>query len=148
MAEGVAIKVDWSDVTFVLGSLAGRLDDQRGMWDEIGAALETSARIRITDTNRAPDGNPWPPSLRARLTGGKTLYKSGDLQRSITHNVLSNGVEIGTDLAYARIHQLGGTIKREARMQTIYRRYNPKTDELSHRFVKKRESNFATDHQV
>lgn len=148
MADGVAITIGAADVTFVLGSMAVRLDDQRGMWDEIGASVETSARYRITDSNVAPDGNPWPPSIRVLLHGGKTLYKDGDLQRTITHNVLPQGVEIGSDLAYARIHQLGGVIKRQPRMQTIYRSYDAKKDELSHRFVKKRASNFATDHHV
>jgi phage gpG-like protein len=80
--------------------------------------------------------------------------------------VLSNGVEWGTNVIYAAIHQFGGIIQRGARQQTIYRRikgyrnYNMEgsghfqehgrvvTGELQPGFVKKGRANFATVHAV
>jgi len=61
----------------------------------------------------AAGGRPqkWKPSIRARLTGGKTLLKTARLLRSITTKVGTGMVTWGTSVKYARIHQLGGTIK-------------------------------------
>lgn len=48
----------------------------------IGNELITSVSRRF-ETGTAPDGSRWPESLRARLTGGQTLIKSGRLRDSI-----------------------------------------------------------------
>lgn len=40
--------------------------------------------------------------------GGKTLTNSGRLRRSIDYAATSDKVMVGSNLAYARIHQLGG----------------------------------------
>ena len=45
----------------------------------------------------------------ARKMGGlKPLIKSGDLMRSINYRVRQNGIEYGSNLKYAAIHQFGG----------------------------------------
>ncbi len=62
------------------------------------------------------DGNPWKTSWRARMQGrddasiGQTLRDTGRLMNSYTHNVLLNGVEIGTDVEYAPYLHYGATI--------------------------------------
>lgn len=145
--DGVSIRVNDAAVRAAVGRVVDRMTNARGLYDGIGAAMVVSTQMRF-ERERAPDGNPWPQSLRARLEGGKTLQLSARLVQSITHIPDDDGVAWGSDVAYARIHQLGGTIKREARIQTIYRRYDARTDELSDRFVTKRMSNFATDHEV
>ena len=38
--------------------------DTTPMMDEIGAAMVASTQLRFED-ERDPDGNPWPPSIRA-----------------------------------------------------------------------------------
>lgn len=46
--------------------------------------------------------------------GGRTPGRAGsggDLRRSITHEVHDDYAEVGTNLVYARVHELGATIK-------------------------------------
>jgi phage virion morphogenesis protein len=79
-------------------------------WDEVGAALVTSTQFRF-DRGQDPDGNPWPPSIRALTEGGRTLTDSARLAQSVTHAADNAGVEVGTDVAYARTHQFGAVIR-------------------------------------
>jgi phage gpG-like protein len=89
-----------------------------------------------------PDGTPWVPSQRAKKTGGKTLIDTQRLMASVAHNPLPTGVEWGTNVAYAEIHQQGGTIDIFARSQQIYRHVD-RHGELGTRFVRRSKSNFA-----
>lgn len=54
----------------------------------------------------------WKPSVRAKTTGGKTLIKTARLMRSITMTVLGRILTVGTNVKYARIHHLGGEIRK------------------------------------
>lgn len=120
-----------------------REDALHPAWDAIGELMVSTTQSRF-DKQHGPDGAPWIPSKRALRVGGRTLIETARLFGSITHNVLGNGVEWGTNVVYAAIHQLGGTIHRKARTQTIYRRQKSN----SNRFVKKSKSDFATEHAV
>ena len=78
----------------------------------IGNEMVTSVSRRF-ETGTAPDGSRWPESLRARLTGGQTLIKSGRLRDSIAETgpqLTARSVEVGTNVVYAAIHQFGGII--------------------------------------
>ena len=68
---------------------------------------------RVVEGNFAEGGRPeaWKPSPRSRRDGGKPLTDSGRLRRSITVDAVSDRVRVGTNVAYARIHQLGGKTK-------------------------------------
>jgi len=93
-----------------LAGLIAKGSDMSPLMATIGNILEGSTRTRLRDTNVAPDGAAWPPSMRAQYDGGKTLYDRGGLANSI-HNIPgSDQVEVGTNLIYAGIHQTGGTI--------------------------------------
>jgi len=54
----------------------------------------------------SPFGEAWKPSNN----GGKTLNDTGHLGRSFTINATPNSVTVGTNVAYAAIHQFGGII--------------------------------------
>jgi phage virion morphogenesis protein len=84
--------------------------DLTPLMDNIGALVEQSTKDRISETNVSPEGAPWPKSLRAQEDGGKTLFASGILAASITHNAGRQSVEIGSNLIYAGVHQTGATI--------------------------------------
>jgi phage virion morphogenesis protein len=84
--------------------------DLSPLMDRIGQALVSSTMERF-ETEQAPDGARWAPSLRARTEGGKTLTKSAVLRGSITHIFRGDQVEVGTNVLYAGIHQEGGTIR-------------------------------------
>lgn len=75
----------------------------------IGAALE-STTIERFDTGVSPDGEAWVPSLRAKLTGGKTLQDKGHLRDSFHYEAEDGAVEIGSAHISAAAHQFGATI--------------------------------------
>lgn len=48
---------------------------------------------------------------KRRFATGPALQDTGRLASSISHRVLANGVEVGTTLEYAQVHQEGGRTK-------------------------------------
>lgn len=61
------------------------------------------------DSTRSRRGRAY---VEAKLGGRKLLQGEGDLKKSIViGEITSSSVKVGSSLPYARIHQLGGTIK-------------------------------------
>lgn len=109
MAFAITIQADSSPIEAVLKQL-GSFDSLKAqLFDEIGAGLVNSVQNRFL-TGIDVDGNPWKISWRARMQGGETLRDTGRLMNSYTHNVLSSGVEVGTDVEYAPHLHYGATI--------------------------------------
>ncbi|MDP1316021.1 phage virion morphogenesis protein [Acinetobacter lwoffii] len=109
MAFAITIQADSSPIEAVLKQL-GSFDSLKAqLFDEIGAGLVDSVQNRFL-TGTDVDGNPWKISWRAKLQSGETLRDTGRLMNSYTHNVLSSGVEVGTDVAYAPHLHYGATI--------------------------------------
>jgi phage virion morphogenesis protein len=119
-------------------------DRSRAMYEAIGGAMDTATRLRFR-TGMDPDGKPWKTSQRVIEHGGQTLVLSRHLLDSETHNVLpeNSGVEWGSNVRYAGVHQEGATIHIFARSQQSYRKVN-KSGELSPKLVKKAKANFAS----
>ena len=117
---GVRITVDVEDASLrsALRRLTARVGDLKPVMDEIGSSLVTSTIDRFV-AETGPDGKPWEPSHRARREGGQTLTDRGRLRASIVHRADAQGVDVGTNVVYAAIHQFGGTVKRQARRQTL-----------------------------
>lgn len=109
MAFAITIQADSSPIEAVLKQLGNFESLKNQLFDEIGAGLVDSVQHRFL-TSTDVDGNPWKISWRARMQGGETLRDTGRLMNSYTHNVLSNGVEVGTDVAYAPHLHYGATI--------------------------------------
>ena len=109
MAFAITIKADSSPIEAILTRLNQFDADKSKLFDEIGAGLVSSVQDRFF-TGRDVDGNPWKMSRRARLQGGQTLRDTGRLMNSYTHNVLSSGVEVGTNVEYAPYLHYGATI--------------------------------------
>lgn len=80
---------------------------------EIAALGESATRLRFR-TQTGPDGQRWKPSLRAQLTGGRTLTKDGHLGDSVSAAHGKDYAEWGVNRIYAAIHQFGGVIKAKA----------------------------------
>lgn len=125
----LSMRLDADAALKQLAAIAGRAREKRGMFDVIGASLVTSTQHRF-EKGIAPDGSPWPPSLRARTHGGKTLLLTGRLMRSVTHQASDAGVEVGSNVVYAAIHQLGGEIKQKARTGSVHFKRNKRTGAL------------------
>jgi phage virion morphogenesis protein len=109
-----------------LGQTASRAQYPRGLYENIGMSLVASTQRRF-QAGSGPEGSPWPPSIRALAEGGKTLIDSARLMQSITFEASDNGVDVGTNVVYAAIHQLGGAIHQAARQQVIHFKRNSKT---------------------
>lgn len=105
--SGVRILVDVDDrvVRDKLREL-GRLAIPRRTWNQIGQILVTSTVDRF-ERGVGPDGVPWRPSARASREGGVTLVDTARLRGSIAHRASADGVEVGTNVVYAAIHQFG-----------------------------------------
>jgi len=90
----------------------------RPVWDAFGQYGETSTRLRFKN-QAGPDGQAWKVSKRVRKHGGQTLVLKARLLRSITYNATNSGTEWGSNVVYARIHQLGGKINKLAHSSTL-----------------------------
>ena len=98
------------EIELKLGALVAAFGDLTPLMDGFGNTLEGSVLNRF-ETETAPDGSRWTPSLRARIDGGKTLQKSSQLVNSRTHVAGADSVEVGTNKIYAGVHQFGATIR-------------------------------------
>ena len=124
---GVTLRLDGDEAALVtVGGILARAQHPRGLFENIGMSLVTSTLHRF-ETGIAPDGSPWPPSLRVLSHGGKTLVESARLMRSVTYVASETGVEIGTNVIYGAIHQLGGQIDQAARSQTLHFKRSKRT---------------------
>ena len=139
--SGFTIHVDDAAVLTALRRLAGVFDDPSAIAREIAALGENATRLRFK-TETAPDGTRWKPSLRAQISGGRTLTRDGHLSGSLSSQSGADFAEWGVNSIYAAIHQFGGDIEIAARSQKAYfKRY--KNGSVGNRFVKKKRSNFA-----
>ena len=109
VAQRVTVDIQDDTVRNAIALLVLTLKTPRAVFDQIGRSLVSATRLRF-ERETAPDGKPWLKSIRALATGGQTLTDKGTLRRSITHNVTADGqgVEVGSNLVYAAIHQFGG----------------------------------------
>lgn len=97
----------------VLGALERLLAlgrNQSAAMKEVAGLGESATRLRFR-AERGPDGQRWKPSLRAQLSGGRTLTRDGHLSGSINANSGTDYAEWGVNRIYAAIHQFGGVIK-------------------------------------
>ena len=94
-------------------ALAHGLQDNRPMFDSLGAELVSQAQKRIEEKGPAPDGVPWEPwkpkYAKTRHANQSLLRGEGDLLASLMHAVGRDYVEAGSNLVYAALQQLGGT---------------------------------------
>lgn len=115
----IQILVDDAPVQAALAQLARRGEDLTPAMDEIGSMLVTSTQMRF-EQGEDPDGAPWPPSLRAIIEGGQTLIDSGRLRDSITHQAGPDHVDVGSNVIYAAIHQLGGRVEAKSKPFLVF----------------------------
>ncbi|EAO3630717.1 phage virion morphogenesis protein [Salmonella enterica] len=119
-----------------LKNIAAAGTDMTPLMRAIAGTLATETAVNFEEEGRPP----WVPSLAAQKRDGMTLSDTGHLQRSITTAYDARSAVIGTNVAYARLHQLGGTVERKGR--EVYFKQG-KDGTIGRRFVKKKRSNFA-----
>jgi phage gpG-like protein len=94
--------------------------------------------VASADRNFEAEGRPaWKPvkpataKRKAEAGHSKILMWSGNLARSITFKVKGQGVVMGSNLRYARIHNEGGSIHRPAHEQRLRFRLDARGNYLS-----------------
>jgi len=109
---GISMKMSYQDAPArqLIGEFIRQTDDLTSAMQVTGEIVRSSA-IKNFEVGGRP--TVWQVSKRARKEGGQTLIKGGTLRKSITVQAGRMDVVIGTNLGYARIHQLGGEIKRK-----------------------------------
>lgn len=105
MAGKTGCALDWGGFDKALGKAAQKMKNRQKMMDSIGEALVSGTVKRFSD-GKGPDGKAWQPSER----GGQTLVDTGRLRNSVDYAATLDKVMVGTNLPYALIHQMGGTI--------------------------------------
>lgn len=104
-----------SEVAALFKKLAGYPKAvKRGALLEIGEAVK-SISLESFEHEKNPDGKKWQPSQRAMEEGGQTLTDSAMLKNSIDVALAANAVEVGSNIVYAAIHNLGGEAGRKSR---------------------------------
>lgn len=129
---GVSFSLDDKTALEGLARLKRAAGDLQGAMHALGGHFVFSTQRNI-ETETAPDGQKWRPlsprtaerrigrGRGARMRGyGHILRVTARLYQSVSYQVLSDGVEWGSNLVYARIHQLGGDIDMPARQATVY----------------------------
>ena len=110
MSIGIRITTTDGRALAAMAQLMMTAENKTRLFDEIGVSLTEAARLRFID-QAGPDGQPWVPSYRATNQGGETLRDKGVLMNSLTHVVLADGVEYGTNVPYAGPLHFGAEIQ-------------------------------------
>lgn len=97
-----------------LEELRKNLERRDQMLNEIGRTLAASTRRRF-EKMQSPAGVQWKPlsarTIRSkRKNKDKILTFEARLRNQIIHQVQGDTVAVGTNVAYAAIHQHGGTV--------------------------------------
>lgn len=107
MTAAITITVDDREVRALLARIKSRLGSTKPLMGVIAETIRTSV-----ERNFAASGRPrWTPSARVRDEGGQTLSDTGRLRRSFTVQAGDGWAAVGTNVAYAAIHQFGGKTK-------------------------------------
>lgn len=117
----IEVKITDAVVRQLLAEIQQRTGNLTPAMKIIGQIVRSSV-VKNFESEGRP--TPWKKSKRADKKGGRTLTRSGRLMKSITSKAGQSSVEIGTNLAYARIHQLGGSVNHPARERVIHFRRN------------------------
>lgn len=101
------VSLNWGGFDKALGKAAHRLGNTQALMESVGDAL-VSGTLKRFDAEEDPTGTKWPKSKRAAKEGGQTLTDTALLRRSIDYAATPGKVMVGSNLQYARIHQMGG----------------------------------------
>ena len=110
---GVAITIDSKEIDALNDRIAALANMKISkLLDGIGQEVENQTRNRLSQEKAEPDGTSWAPWSEdykaTRHSGHSLLEDEGGLIDSIAYQVVGDEVEVGSNLIYAAIHQLGG----------------------------------------
>ncbi len=106
MSVHIEFELDADLIGAPLDALRRKLSDLTDLHHEIGMYAVQSTQQRFED-GQAPNGAYWLPSERSAEDGGQPLNDQGHLRDSITYDADSAGLEWGSAMPYAAVHQEG-----------------------------------------
>lgn len=126
---GVSFHLDDSLAQDILSRIERAASRPTGAMHAIGAHFVMSAQRNI-ETETAPDGSKWPPlsprtaNQRVGRRGARRGYDhmlrvTNRLYASISYVATDRSMEWGSNVEYARVHQLGGVIQMPARQGKV-----------------------------
>lgn len=128
--SGVSFRLEDKEVLGALSRLERAAADPSDAYHAIGGHFIFSTKRNI-EAETAPDGTRWPPlsprTAAHRIGTGRSARRRGfehmlrvttRLYQSVSYRV-DNGVEWGSHLVYARLHQLGGAIDMKPRAGSV-----------------------------
>lgn len=126
MSIQIQVEGNFDEFVAVISNLSNF--DKRNLNQVLSEVLRESTIERFQN-EEAPDGTRWQRSLRARMTGNKTLSQTSQLKNSLSTYASEEGFALGTNTKYARIHQYGGTIDAKSSKGLIFK--------INGRFIRK-----------
>ena len=128
MTEPIEIKIDDKEIQQYLKKLAEKTENLRPLMKNIAGIMMDSV-----EENFEKEGRPEKctalakPTIKQRTKKGyypgKILQMRGDLAASITSKYDDNSAVVGTNKAYAAIHQFGGNAGRNKKVEIPTRPY-------------------------
>jgi phage gpG-like protein len=124
---GISSSLNAQELIDGLARLERVSQNPQGAFPAIGAHFVFSTQRNI-EHETSPDGKRWarlsPRTAAKRVGKGRRgfdhmLRVTNRLYQSVSYNVLPDGVEWGSNLVYARVHQLGGVIDMPARRGSV-----------------------------
>lgn len=121
--EMIKIRVDDADVQQRLGQIVERARNLRPLMVRIAGHMLDAVHQNFESEGRPRWPSLRPSTIRARARKGKwpgpILRVTGQLARSVTRRATDTEAVVGTNKAYAAIHQYGGEINRAAGSGTL-----------------------------
>ena len=134
MSDSVEIRLDSKDVEKALLQVAQKCEDMRPLMKNIAGIMADA-----TEQNFENEGRPdkWQELAKRTIKQrtktkhypGKILQVEGRLALSVTTQYDNDSAVIGSNLAYARIHQLGGQAGKNQSVEIPARPYLFLTDD-------------------
>lgn len=134
------IELDLSKFKANLQDKLNRCSDIKPQLEAIGGDMLKDVQLNFRKES-TPENEKWTPSQRVLKHGGKTLRKSGALQRSIHQQTDSVSVAVGTNLEYSAVQFYGGDVNFSERGQ--YARWRKVRGSESRRFAKSGKNKFT-----
>lgn len=125
---GVSIRPDHAAIDAALAAASERTGDLAPLMREISAILLFGTQRRF-ERQEDPAGAKWKPLSprtaarrigRRRRGSGNILRQEGHLYGSITAEASGDEAAVGSNVAYAAIHQLGGAVTHPARERQLF----------------------------
>ena len=141
MDETFEIKVDNKELNQVLDKLFEKTSDLRPLMKNIAGIMADSVEENFKQEGRPEWVKLKDSTIKVRTQKGywpgKILQMRGELAASITSNYDESSAIVGTNKAYARIHQLGGEAGKNKKTKIEARPYLKLDESEYEKIIKK-----------